>query len=77
MKDFFAAYLRNPIAKIGTIILLIIFIITIFASTIANHDPLTQDMNNVLLKPGSYVNGESFILGTDGFGRDILSRILF
>jgi peptide/nickel transport system permease protein len=77
MKDFFTAFIRNPMAKIGMIILLIIILMTIFASTIANHDPLTQDMNNVLIKPGSYVNGETFILGTDGFGRDILSRILF
>jgi peptide/nickel transport system permease protein len=77
MKDFLAAYIRNPLARIGTIILSIVIILTIFAPIIANHDPLTQNLNNVLLRPGSFVNGELFILGTDSFGRDIFSRILY
>ena len=50
MEDFIAAFIRNPMAKIGTIILFIIILMTIFASTIANHNPLAQDMNNVLLQ---------------------------
>ncbi|MDQ3809231.1 MAG: ABC transporter permease [Chloroflexota bacterium] len=44
---------------------------------IAPHDPLAQDIAR-RLKPPGYVDatGQVFVLGSDGLGRDILSRLI-
>ena len=64
---------RNPLAMIGLAISAILILIAIFAPLIAPHDPIAQDLSRRLLPPGTPGN----LLGTDDFGRDILSRILF
>jgi peptide/nickel transport system permease protein len=56
----------------GLIIVGILLVVAIFAPLIAPHDPLVQDLSRRLLPPGTPGN----ILGTDDFGRDILSRII-
>jgi peptide/nickel transport system permease protein len=76
-NDLFIAYGRNQLAKLGTIILLLIVLLAIFAPYISGHDPLKQNLRFVLLPPGTKIDGQFFIFGTDHFGRDILSRILF
>jgi peptide/nickel transport system permease protein len=63
---------RNRLAMAGLIIVGILFVVAIFAPLIAPHDPLVQDLSRRLLPPGTPGN----ILGTDDFGRDILSRII-
>ncbi len=57
--------------KIAAGVLLIIVLVTIFSPWLAPHDPLTMD-------PLSRLKGpiEGHPLGTDNFGRDILSRVL-
>ncbi|MFC3182665.1 nickel transporter permease [Cypionkella sinensis] len=64
---------RNPLAMIGLTISLVLIFIAIFAPLLAPHDPITQELSRRLLPPGTPGN----ILGTDDFGRDILSRILY
>jgi peptide/nickel transport system permease protein len=64
---------RNPLAMIGLSITLALVFIAIFAPILAPHDPITQELTRRLLPPGTPGN----ILGTDDFGRDILSRILY
>jgi peptide/nickel transport system permease protein len=64
---------RNPLAMIGLSITLALVFIAIFAPILAPHDPITQELARRLLPPGTPGN----ILGTDDFGRDILSRILY
>ncbi|WP_426033635.1 nickel transporter permease [Cypionkella sp. TWP1-2-1b2] len=64
---------RNPLAMIGLLITAILIFIAIFAPILAPHDPITQELSRRLLPPGTPGN----ILGTDDFGRDILSRILY
>jgi peptide/nickel transport system permease protein len=64
---------RNPLAMIGLAISVILILIAIFAPLIAPHDPIAQDLSRRLLPPGTPGN----LLGTDDFGRDILSRILY
>ena len=63
---------RNRLAMAGLVIVGILLLVAIFAPWIAPHDPLTQDLSRRLLPPGTPGN----ILGTDDFGRDILSRII-
>ena len=64
---------RNPLAMIGLAISATLILIAIFAPLIAPHDPIAQDLSRRLLPPGTDGN----LLGTDDFGRDILSRILY
>jgi peptide/nickel transport system permease protein len=64
---------RNPLAMVGLTITLLLILIAIFAPILAPHDPITQDLSRRLLPPLTPGNP----LGTDDFGRDILSRILY
>jgi peptide/nickel transport system permease protein len=63
---------RNRLAMAGLIIVSILLVIAALAPVIAPHDPFVQDLSRRLLPPGTPGN----ILGTDDFGRDILSRII-
>lgn len=64
---------RNPLAMIGLLIVVALILMAALAPVIAPHDPITQDLSRRLLPPGTPGNW----LGTDDFGRDILSRIIF
>lgn len=64
---------RNPLAVIGMVIVGMLLLMAAFAPQLAPHDPITQDLQRRLLPPLTPGN----LLGTDDFGRDILSRILY
>lgn len=64
---------RNPLAMVGLTITLVLILVAIFAPILSPHDPITQDLSRRLLPPLTPGNP----LGTDDFGRDILSRILY
>jgi len=51
---------------------LIISLVAIFAPVVAPYEPSTQNLSNRLCSPSS-----EHLLGTDEFGRDVLSRIIF
>ncbi len=65
-------FLRHRSAMVGLTILLILIVIAIAAPAIAPFDPLKQNLRQALAPPGA-----EHLLGTDEFGRDILSRILY
>src|SRR6266702_4597066 len=62
----------TPIIAVATISLLLIIAIAVLAPWLAPHDPL-------LLSPAQRLKPSSaqFLLGTDGYGRDLLSRIIY
>jgi peptide/nickel transport system permease protein len=64
--------LSTPIIAVATICLTLIVLSAIFAPLLAPHDPL-------LLAPAQRLKPPSaeFLLGTDGYGRDLLSRIVY
>lgn len=69
---------RSKTGTVGFMIVITIFLVSIFASYIAPHDP--AKMNPALmLKPPVWMEGgvSGHVLGTDNLGRDILSRIIF
>jgi ABC-type dipeptide/oligopeptide/nickel transport system permease subunit len=72
LQRFLRIFWGRPLVKIGLIILLIFFIIAIFAPFIATHDPAAQDLSQKLANPSA-----TYLLGTDNFGRDTFSRIIF
>jgi peptide/nickel transport system permease protein len=64
---------RNRLAMAGLIIVGILLVVAALAPWIAPHDPFVQNLGNRLKPPGT----PGYILGTDDFGRDILSRIIY
>ncbi|SEG81393.1 ABC transporter permease [Bosea lathyri] len=56
----------------GLALLTAIVLTAILAPLIAPYDPLAQDVVNRLMPPSS-----EFWLGTDSYGRDVLSRIIY
>ena len=64
---------RNPLAMIGLFISLALIFMSIFAPELAPYDPITQSLAERLQPP--FTPGHW--MGTDDFGRDIWSRILF
>ncbi|HHZ01776.1 MAG TPA: ABC transporter permease [Tissierellia bacterium] len=64
---------RNKTAMFGLVIICIMVFMVITADIISPYDPNALDLGNAYSKPG--VNGHIF--GTDEFGRDLLSRIIY
>jgi len=62
---------RNRLAVAGAVVLALIIVIAVVAPEVAPYDPVEQDYGRVLLAPD-----RSHPLGTDQFGRDVLSRIM-
>ena len=63
---------RSPSGAIGLIIVLLLIFCALFADVLAPYDPNKLGSGGRLLPPSA-----DFPLGTDEFGRDMLSRILF
>ncbi len=63
---------RNRTAVIGGVVAMIIIFISVFAGWLAPCDPLAQDPF-IRLSPMS----ADHLLGTDDYGRDVLSRIIY
>jgi peptide/nickel transport system permease protein len=76
--DIYRAIFKNRLSLIGFIIMVIIIFCAIFADEIAPHDPIKQNLRMTLLPPAWMEGGNSeYLLGTDDFGRDILSRLIY
>jgi peptide/nickel transport system permease protein len=67
-----AAFRRNKTAMIGGILAVVIVLVAVFAPILSPFDPLEQDSAARL----SGRTAEHW-LGTDDFGRDVLSRIIW
>jgi len=66
---------RVPWLPIITIAIMLIM--AVFAPLISPHDPIEQTLRDKLLPPVWMDGGEAkYLLGTDAFGRDILSRLI-
>jgi dipeptide transport system permease protein len=67
---------RGAMAALGVIVLLILC--AIFAPLLAPHDYRVQNVDIALTPPVWAEGGNaSYLLGTDGIGRDILSRLIY
>lgn len=63
---------------IGGGVLLVIFLMALLAPFLAPHDPYQQELSRRLLKPIWHATGTwEHPLGTDGLGRDYLSRVIY
>ncbi len=69
---FIGKMARNPLTAIGGGIIFLLLVVAIFAPLIAPYNPLVQDLNSALVAP----NAQHWF-GTDEFGRDIFSRLVY
>jgi len=64
--------LRSKAAIFGLVIIGLMFICALFAPLIATHDYVKQDLPSMLQPPS-----KAHLFGTDEFGRDIFSRVIY
>ncbi len=62
----------RPLATLAMSALLLIVTVALLADVVATHDPLAQNVGQRLMPPGA-----DRYFGTDGFGRDIFSRVVY
>ena len=69
---FRRVFLSRKIVLFGMVILVLLIFTAAFANFLAPYDPYIPDMSNSLLPPTA-----KHLLGTDIFGRDTLSRLIY
>src|SRR5581483_3796186 len=70
-RELLRELLRSPLFLVGAAVLLFWIVCAIFGSQIAPHNPFAQSMLAVNEAPGG-----GHLFGTDGLGRDMLSRVI-
>lgn len=71
-QDVWKRFRRNKMALLGGIVVIGLILVAIFAPYIATHNYSSQNLTNRLSAPSS----EHFF-GTDGYGRDVFSRVVW
>jgi peptide/nickel transport system permease protein len=71
-QRFCSVFFGRRVVIFGFIIILILIIVAVFAPYISPYDPYKQDLRSTLQDP-SYKHW----LGTDPYGRDTLSRVIY
>jgi peptide/nickel transport system permease protein len=72
VKEIWRRFRKNKAAVLGLIVLVILVLSAIFADVITPEDRDAQDLTRTLLAPS-----RQHIMGTDNFGRDIFTRIIY
>lgn len=72
IKKLIRKFIKNPLNVISFVVLIFIILIALFPSVFAPYDPLKMDVNAFMTGPTKL-----HLFGTDQFGRDVLSRIIF
>ena len=72
MSSVLGRVLSQPHGAVGSVLLALLVLAVAFGPALAPYDPESFHPSSRLVGPG-----EAFWLGTDHFGRDILSRILW
>jgi len=68
----FRRFVRNPGAVVSAVFLVVLIAIATFAPYVAPHDPYKQNLPDRRAAPN-----ETYLLGADEFGRDLLSRVIY
>lgn len=71
-KDSWRRLRKNKLAMLGLAIVLILVFCTVFANFLTPYDYAAQDLSQKFLYPSL-----AHPFGTDNYGRDILSRVLY
>ena len=78
LTSFWAAFRENRGAVFGLAVFAIIVLLALTANIVAPHSPIDQ-FRDAVRAPPIWEKGASwrFVLGTDGDGHDMLSRLIF
>ncbi len=71
-KSLLSKAITNPLSKAGFIIIVAVFLLAMLAPFIAPFDPDNINVKSILIAPSA-----QHWMGTDGLGRDVLSRMLY
>jgi len=63
---------RKPLGTVGGLLILVLVVTALLAPVLAPYDPITVKSSDRLKPPSA-----AHLLGTDDFGRDILSRVIY
>jgi peptide/nickel transport system permease protein len=72
LDQMLRAFASNKLSWLGAAIFLAVVLMAVFAPLLAVHDPLEQNILDRLEGPTA-----EFWMGTDAYGRDIYSRLLY
>ena len=72
LRDASAAFRQNRLAISGLLFVILLALLAIFAPLVSPYNPYIVDLDNQLLPPSL-----QHWLGTDNFGRDVLTRIIY
>lgn len=72
LGDSLRAFRKNRMAMAGLAFVMLLVLLAIFAPWVSPHDPYRVALNEQLLPAST-----TYWLGTDNFGRDVLTRILY
>lgn len=70
-RESLAVLLKNRLAAFGLCLVVLLVLVALLTPLLAPHDPLEMSIKNRLAAPSG-----DHLLGTDIYGRDILSRIM-
>jgi peptide/nickel transport system permease protein len=68
---FIRQFFKNKGAVAGAVLLVLVLLVAILAPLLAPHDPFEMYTEDQLASPG-----KKYLMGTDQYGRDILSRVI-
>ncbi|CAN7664830.1 ABC transporter permease [Phyllobacterium sp. LjRoot231] len=75
MQQFYQGWLQfrlHPLGLIGLMIIIFLILVAVAAPLLTSFDPIVQDMTGRLAPPSA-----EHWLGTDNFGRDVFSRVIY
>ncbi len=71
-RELLRELVRSPLFLIGAFVLLFWIVCAIFGGVIAPHSPYAQNLENINQAPSG-----AHLFGTDSFGRDMFSRVIY
>ena len=63
---------KQPLGTVGFLVVIAMIVMAVFANYLTPYDPEENDFASMLIAPGW-----EFLLGTDQFGRDIMTRLIY
>jgi ABC-type dipeptide/oligopeptide/nickel transport system permease subunit len=82
LEEIWHNFKKNRLSLAGGVIVILSIVVALFAPTLAPHNPVEQfnappGQHNPLPPLSRSEEGKLFLLGSDKFGRDILSRAIY
>ena len=72
LAEFWRRFRKQKVALVALVVIILLVLMAVFAPFVAPYDPSAPDYNAVLEGPSA-----AHWAGTDAYGRDILSRIIW